>query len=150
MIDDPYKLPLPTIPRNTIAVNGTPHSAKGVLPLPQRRNKYAATAEAAAPWWQHGSSGGESTAVAAAASLVRRRLWWWRQHSGIIGGSTVARSVVAAWRRRQRRRAACWQHDGGRHGRGSRRHRLGLILGGTLFYARVTFETLVVFNFKVP
>jgi hypothetical protein len=29
-------------------------------------------------------------------------------------------------------------------------HRLGLILGGALFYARVTFETLVVFNFKVP
>ncbi len=28
--------------------------------------------------------------------------------------------------------------------------RLGLILGGALFYARVTFETLVVFNFKVP
>ena len=28
--------------------------------------------------------------------------------------------------------------------------RLGLILGGTLFYARVTFETLVVFNFRVP
>ena len=27
---------------------------------------------------------------------------------------------------------------------------LGLILGGALFYARVTFETLVVFNFKVP
>ncbi len=27
---------------------------------------------------------------------------------------------------------------------------LGLILGGSLFYARVTFETLVVFNFKVP
>ncbi len=27
---------------------------------------------------------------------------------------------------------------------------LGLILGGTLFYARVTFKTLVVFNFKVP
>ena len=29
-------------------------------------------------------------------------------------------------------------------------YRLGLILGGSLFYARVTFETLVVFNFKVP
>jgi hypothetical protein len=28
--------------------------------------------------------------------------------------------------------------------------RLGLILGGALFYARVTFETLVVFIFKVP
>ncbi len=28
--------------------------------------------------------------------------------------------------------------------------RLGLILGGSLFYARVTFETLVVFSFKVP
>ena len=28
--------------------------------------------------------------------------------------------------------------------------RLGLILGGALFYARVTFKTLVVFNFKVP
>ena len=28
--------------------------------------------------------------------------------------------------------------------------RLGLILGGTLFYARVTFKTLAVFNFKVP
>ncbi len=28
--------------------------------------------------------------------------------------------------------------------------RLGLILGGALFYARVTFETLIVFNFKVP
>jgi hypothetical protein len=28
--------------------------------------------------------------------------------------------------------------------------RLGLILGGALFYTRVTFETLVVFNFKVP
>ncbi len=27
---------------------------------------------------------------------------------------------------------------------------LGLILGGSLFYARVTFKTLVVFNFKVP
>ncbi len=27
---------------------------------------------------------------------------------------------------------------------------LGLILCGALFYARVTFETLVVFNFKVP
>jgi len=27
---------------------------------------------------------------------------------------------------------------------------LGLILGGPFFYARVTFETLVVFNFKVP
>ena len=27
---------------------------------------------------------------------------------------------------------------------------LGLILGGSLFYARVTFETLVVFNLKVP
>ena len=28
--------------------------------------------------------------------------------------------------------------------------RLGFILCGALFYARVTFETLVVFNFKVP
>ncbi len=28
--------------------------------------------------------------------------------------------------------------------------RLGLILGGSLFYARVTFKTLVVFNLKVP
>ncbi len=28
--------------------------------------------------------------------------------------------------------------------------RLGLILGGALFYARVTFETRVVFSFKVP
>jgi hypothetical protein len=27
---------------------------------------------------------------------------------------------------------------------------LGLILGGALFYTRVTFETLVVFNFKEP
>ena len=27
---------------------------------------------------------------------------------------------------------------------------LGLILGGALFYARVTFETLVVFNIKEP
>ena len=27
---------------------------------------------------------------------------------------------------------------------------LGLILGGSLFYARVTVKTLVVFNFKVP
>ena len=26
----------------------------------------------------------------------------------------------------------------------------GLILGEALFYANVTFETLVVFNFKVP
>jgi hypothetical protein len=30
------------------------------------------------------------------------------------------------------------------------RRRLGLILGGALFYTRVTFETLVVFSFKVP
>jgi hypothetical protein len=27
---------------------------------------------------------------------------------------------------------------------------LSLILGGSLFYARVTLKTLVVFNFKVP
>ncbi len=27
---------------------------------------------------------------------------------------------------------------------------LGLILGGTLFYARVTFKSLIVFNFNVP
>ncbi len=27
---------------------------------------------------------------------------------------------------------------------------LGLILGGALFHTRVSFETLVVFNFKVP
>ena len=41
-MDDPYKLPLPTIPHKTMAVHGTPRSAggvllhAGVLPLPQR------------------------------------------------------------------------------------------------------------------
>ena len=30
------------------------------------------------------------------------------------------------------------------------RDRLGLILCGALFYARVTFDTLAVFNYKVP
>jgi hypothetical protein len=54
MMDDPYKLPLPTIPHKTMAVHGTPRSAggvllhAGVLPLPQRRYEFAATAAAAA------------------------------------------------------------------------------------------------------
>ena len=30
-MDDPYKLPLPTIPHKTMAVHGTPRSAGGVL-----------------------------------------------------------------------------------------------------------------------
>ena len=53
-MDDPYKLPLPTIPHKTMAVHGTPRSTggvllhAGVLPLPQWRYKFAATAAAAA------------------------------------------------------------------------------------------------------
>ena len=51
-MDDPYKLPLPTIPHKTMAVHGTPRSAggvllhAGVLPLPQRRYEFAAIAAA--------------------------------------------------------------------------------------------------------
>ena len=30
-MDDPYKLPLPTIPHKTMVVHGTPRSASGVL-----------------------------------------------------------------------------------------------------------------------
>ena len=73
MMDDPYKLPLPTIPHKTMAVHGTPRSASGVLlhagvlPLPQRRYKFAVTAAA------------------------------WRQ----LGGSLAAAEAEARWRRRR-------------------------------------------------
>ncbi len=71
-MDDPYKLPLPTIPHKTMAVHGTPRSTGGVLlhasvlPLPQRHYKFAATAAAAA-WRQLGCS------LAAAEAEARRR-----------------------------------------------------------------------------
>ncbi len=76
MMDDPYKLLLPTIPHKTIAVHGTPRSASGVLlhagvlPLPQMHYKFAATAAATTAWRQLGGS------LAAA----------WRQ----LGGSLAA------------------------------------------------------------
>jgi hypothetical protein len=53
-MDDPYKLPLPTIPHKTMAVHGTPLSAGGVLlhasvlTLPQWRYEFAATTAVAA------------------------------------------------------------------------------------------------------
>ncbi len=53
-MDDPYKLPLPTIPHKTMAVHGAPRSTgvmllhAGVLPLPQRHYKFAAKAAAVA------------------------------------------------------------------------------------------------------
>ncbi len=74
MMHDPYKLPLPTIHHKTMAVHGTPHSAGGVLlhasvlPLPQRRYKFAATTAAAAVRRQRGGS-----AVAVEAEAWRRQ-----------------------------------------------------------------------------
>ena len=70
MMNDPYKLPLPTIPHKTMAVHGTPRSAggvllhAGVLPLPQRRYKFAVMAAA---WRQLGGS------MAAAETEARRQ-----------------------------------------------------------------------------
>ncbi len=70
-MDDPYKLPLPTIPHKTMAVHGTPRSAggvllhAGVLPLPQwqRCYKFAATAAARAAWRQRSGSRGVEVIV---------------------------------------------------------------------------------------
>ena len=76
-MDDPYKLPLPTIPHKTMAVHGTPRSAggvllhAGVLPLPQRHYEFAATAAAAAAWRQLGGSGGGNTVAAHRHGFVR-------------------------------------------------------------------------------
>ena len=58
MIDEPYKLPLPTIPHKTTAVHGTLCSAGGVLPhadvlsLPRWCYTTSATVAAAAAWRQ--------------------------------------------------------------------------------------------------
>ena len=96
-MDDPYKLPLPTIPHKTMAVHGTPRSAggvllhAGVLPLPQRRYKFAVTAAATAAWRQLGGSGDGSAAAAAALARLR---WQWRQHGG--GGRGSAAVAAAA------------------------------------------------------
>jgi hypothetical protein len=103
-MDDPYKLPLHTIPHKTMAVHGTPCSASGVLlhagvlPFPQRHYEFAAPEAATAAWRQLGSSGGGS--AAAAVALVRR--WWqWRQH-GNGGHGSAAVAAAARQRRRQR------------------------------------------------
>jgi hypothetical protein len=77
MMNDPFKLPLSTIPHKTMAVHDTPRSAGGVLlhasvlPLPQWRYKFTATTAAAAAWWQRSSSGGGR--VVAAVALA----WRW-------------------------------------------------------------------------
>jgi hypothetical protein len=66
-MDDPFKLPLPTIPHKTMAVHGSPRSTggvllhAGVLLIPQRRYKFAATA------------------AAAAAEAAARRQWRWKR-----------------------------------------------------------------------
>ncbi len=61
-MNDPYKLPLPSIPHKTMAVHGTPRSA-GL----HRHYEFAATAAVAAAWQQLGGS------LAAAEAEVRRR-----------------------------------------------------------------------------
>ncbi len=72
-MDDPDKLPLPTIPHKTMAVHGAPRSAggvllhAGVLPLPQRHYEFAVMAAVAAAWRQLGGS------VAAAEAEARRQ-----------------------------------------------------------------------------
>jgi hypothetical protein len=110
-------------------VHGTPRSAggvllhAGVLPLPQRRYKFAATAAAVATWQHLGGSGGGSVA---AAALARRRWQWRQQGSGGRGSAAVAAAARQPhWRRSDggnsvaaavaagRRRRAAWQQGGG-------------------------------------